>query len=322
MLGLPMGNVTIKSMAYREVTYDMITVWKKQFVDEDNIRPRAVQEVIMQTTRADLLLKVNTFVLLCNTLGQTMSMGTCDLSMLSKVTKYLDLSDMDLCGYVFDCLKETKSAWNPNSKKGFYVGPIILLLFLYVESVRCDSVKIVRGRPAICFWNVDKLRERERVECRTIGLGKGDLQEPFQVLNEASGTSNVGQEKVQGNQGDEFFSGSGENNYFNNKGDTRHASAAKESVGRQNINDVVKKYPENQLVKEWKNKVDDLFNDVSTSEEPKQSQWWYDNAAEIEHTLILVTSHKKFDNSPIAKCSIQMSHEYADFVNRSGRKYF
>ncbi|CAI9290907.1 unnamed protein product [Lactuca saligna] len=197
MLGLPLGNVTIKSMPYREVTDDTITVWRKQFDDEDNIRPRVVQQVIMQSTRADLLFKVNIFLLLCNILGQLMSMGTCDLSMLSKVMKDLDLSDIDWCEYVFDCLKETKSSWNPNRKKGFYVGPIILLMLLYIESVRCNSVKIVRGRPAICFWNVDKLREREIVECRTIGVGMGELQEPIQVINEASGTSNVGQEKVQ-----------------------------------------------------------------------------------------------------------------------------
>ncbi|CAI9297950.1 unnamed protein product [Lactuca saligna] len=88
------------------------------------------------------------------------------------------------------------------------------------------------------------------------------------------------------------------------------------------INDGVKKYPKNQLVKEWKNNVNDLFNEVSTSEEPEQSQWWYDNEAEIERTLILATSHKQFDNSPIANCSIQMLKEYADFVNRYGRKYF
>ena len=97
-------------MADREVTEDTITVWKKQLDDEDNIRTKAVQQVIMQTTRADSLFKVNIFVLMCNTLGQSMSMGTCDLSMLSKVTKDLDLSDIDWCGYVFDCLKETKSA--------------------------------------------------------------------------------------------------------------------------------------------------------------------------------------------------------------------
>ncbi|CAI9263510.1 unnamed protein product [Lactuca saligna] len=84
------------------------------------------------------------------------------------------------------------------------------------------------------------------------------------------------------------------------------------------INDAVKKYPENQLVKEWENKVNDLFSEVSTSEEPEQSQWWYDNEAEIERTLILATTHKQFDNSPIEKCSIQMPQEYADFANRYG----
>ncbi|CAI9297561.1 unnamed protein product [Lactuca saligna] len=88
------------------------------------------------------------------------------------------------------------------------------------------------------------------------------------------------------------------------------------------INDVVKKYPENQLVKEWKNKLNDLFSEVSASEEPEQSQWWYDYEAETERTLILATTHKQFDNSPIEKCSIQMSQEYADFANRSGRKSF
>ncbi|CAI9293449.1 unnamed protein product [Lactuca saligna] len=253
MLGLPLGHVTLKSMPYREVTDDTITIRRKQFEDEDNIIPRAVQQVIMQSTRTDLIFKVNIFVLLCNTLGHSMSMGTCDLSMLSKVTKDLDLSDIDWCGYDFDCLKETKSAWIPNSQKGFYVGPIILLL-------------IVRCRPAICCWNVDKLRERERVECRTIGLGMGELQDPFQVINEASGIGNVGQEKVQGydagyvrckgNQGDDIFSGSGE-------------SVEQKKVLEDKINDAVKKYPENQLVKQWKHKLNDLFSEVSASEEPE-----------------------------------------------------
>ncbi|CAI9303599.1 unnamed protein product [Lactuca saligna] len=323
MLGLPLGNVTIKFMAYREVTEDTIIVWKKQFDDDDNIRPRVVQQVIMQTTRAYLLFKVNIFVLLCNTLGQSMSMGTCDMYMLSKVTKDLDLSDINWCGYVFDCLKETKSAWTPNNKKGFYVGPIILLLVLYVESARYDSVKIVRGKPAICFWNVDKLCERERVECRTIGLSMGELQEPFQVINEASGTSNVGQEKVQGNDaGGVKISDRRCKTTISTIKEMHDMQVQQKKVLEEKINNAIKKYPENQLIKEWKNKVNDLFNEVSASEEPEQSQWWYDNAAEIERMLILATSHKQFDNSPIINYSIQMSQEYADFVNRSGRKYF
>ncbi|CAH1425973.1 unnamed protein product [Lactuca virosa] len=213
LLGLPLGNVAIKSMTYRQVTDDTITVWKKQFNDEDNIRPRAVQQAIMQTTHADLLFKVNIFVLMCNTLGQSMTMGTCGLSMLSNATKDLDLSDIDWCGYVFDCLKDIRSAWNPYNKKGFYVGPIIFLL-------------IVRGGPTVCFWNVDKLHERQRVECRTTGLGMGELPEPFQVINESVATCNIVHKAVQaneagegvklsdgsfkGNEGKEDFSGSGD----------------------------------------------------------------------------------------------------------------
>nr|KAJ0220785.1 hypothetical protein LSAT_V11C200055300 [Lactuca sativa] len=152
--------------------------------------------------------------------GQSISMGTCDLSMLSKVTKDLDLSDIDWCGYVFDCLKETKSAWNPNNKKGFYVGPIILMLVRVGNDAR--GVKSTDGR---CKEMYDMLVQQKKV-----------LEDK--------------------------------------------------------INDAVKKYPKNQLVKEWKNKVNDMFNEVSASEEPVQSQWWYDNEAEIERTLILATSHK------------------------------
>ncbi|CAI9262325.1 unnamed protein product [Lactuca saligna] len=192
-------------MAYRQVTDKAITVWKKQFDDEDNIRPMAVQQAIMQTTR--LLFKVNIFVMLCNTLGQSMSMGTCDLSMLSKVTKDLDLSDIDWCGYVFDCLKDTNSAWNPNNKKGFYIEPIIFLL-----ATDAGSVKISHGWFKATLSTIKEMHDM--------------LMHQNKVLEDK-------------------------------------------------INDTVKKYPENQLVKEWKNKLNDLFNEVSASDEPMQSQFCF-----------------------------------------------
>nr|KAJ0212728.1 hypothetical protein LSAT_V11C400161590 [Lactuca sativa] len=172
------------------------------------------------------------------------------------------------------------------------------------------------------------------VECRTIGLGMGELQDPFQVINEASGTGNVGQEKVQGNdagdvrckgnQGDDIFSGSGESveTTISTIKEMYDMILQQKKVLEDKINDAVKKYLDNQLVKEWKNKVNDLFTEVSASEEPEQSQWWYDNEAEIERTLILATTNKQFDNSPIAKCSILMSQEYVDFANRSRTKCF
>ncbi|CAI9284313.1 unnamed protein product [Lactuca saligna] len=133
-------------------------------------------------------------------------------------------------------------------------------------------------------------------------MGMGGLQEPFQIINEASGTSNVGQEKVQGNdaggvkisdrmckgnQGEGIFSGSRESveTPISTIKEMHDMLVQQKKVLEDKINDAVKKYPENKLVKEWKNKVNDLFNEVSASD-------------------------------------IQMSQEYANFVNRSGRKSF
>ncbi|CAH1421788.1 unnamed protein product [Lactuca virosa] len=190
LLGLPLGNVAIKSMAYTQVTDDTITVWKKQFDDEDNIKPRAVQQIIIQTTHANLLYK-----------------------------------------------------------------------------------------------NVDKRCERERVEFRTIGLGMGEMQEPFPVINESAATGNIVHETIQAN----------------------------EAGKRINLSDGSFKGNEPK---------EDFNGCGNTIEESVQSQWWYDNKAEIERSLILATSRKQFNNSPIPNYSIQMSKDYADIVNGSARKSF
>ncbi|KAL4556920.1 hypothetical protein LXL04_035087 [Taraxacum kok-saghyz] len=134
----------------------------------------------------DLMFKVNIFVLLCNTLGKTNSMGTCDVSMLPKVTTDLDLSNFDWCSYVLKCVEDTRFSWNESSATSYYFGPIILLTFLYVECVRFDGFKIERGIPAICYWTVDNMRKREDLELKSVGLGNGEILENIGANQEES----------------------------------------------------------------------------------------------------------------------------------------
>ncbi|CAI9279196.1 unnamed protein product [Lactuca saligna] len=107
------------------------------------------------------------------------SMGTCDVSMLSRVSEDLDLSDIDWCSYVLECLKNTKHAWNSMSDTSYYVGPIVLLTLIYLEHVSCDAVTIDRGRPVICLWDVETMHLREEYEIRNGGIGSGELQDPY-----------------------------------------------------------------------------------------------------------------------------------------------
>ncbi|CAH1415276.1 unnamed protein product [Lactuca virosa] len=179
MLGLPLGNVNINSLNFTPAQEKPVDLWFAQFNSENDIRPKGVQRAIKILKDVGLLFKVNFLVLIRNTLGQSKSMGTCDVSMLAKVLEDLDLSDIDWCSYVLECLKNTKHAWNPMNDTSYYVGPIILLTLVYLEHVSCDAVTIDRGRPAICFWDVETIRLHEEYEIRNGGLGTGDLQEPY-----------------------------------------------------------------------------------------------------------------------------------------------
>lgn len=173
--GLPLEETYTELLQFREKDDDTVALWKEQFQGSSDIRPKGIQKATLNTTEPDLIFKVNLFGLLCNIIGQSKSIGTCDLSMLSKVRKDLDLKEIDWCSYVLKGLKDTRWAWNPNSDTSYYVGPILLLMLLYLEYVHCDEVPVQRGTPSICFWNVDEMRKRELWELSHGGFGLGDL---------------------------------------------------------------------------------------------------------------------------------------------------
>lgn len=133
LLGLPLEETYIYTelLQFREKDDDTVALWKEQFQGSSDIRPKGIQKATINTTEPDLIFKVNLFVLLCNIIGQSKGMGTCDLSMLSKVRKDLDLKEIDWCSYVLKGLKDTRWAWNPNSDTSYYVGPILLLVVSY-----------------------------------------------------------------------------------------------------------------------------------------------------------------------------------------------
>ncbi|KAL4592180.1 hypothetical protein LXL04_005166 [Taraxacum kok-saghyz] len=186
LLGLPLGRVKIDDMEYRSKEDKTVDDWYDQFDGRKDIRPHAVKEAMTCAEHLDLMFKVNLFVLLCNTLGKTNSMGTCDVSTLPKVTKDLDLSNFDWCSNVLKCLEDTRFSWNESSATSYYFGHIIRLTLLYVECVRFDGFKIEHGIPAICYWTVDNMRKREELELNSIGLGNGEILENIGANKEES----------------------------------------------------------------------------------------------------------------------------------------
>lgn len=167
LLGLPLGDKNILELTSNDGGDDTLDKWKEQFKQENDIRPKGVLKMIMQSRQADLMFRLNILVLICNTLGESVSMGTCDLSILNKVISSFDLANIDRCGYIIECLKNTVPIWQRSSKKPYFSEPITFLTdcdlmewmwreggHLYVARMLlpCDSVKRLRWHQVHLAW--------------------------------------------------------------------------------------------------------------------------------------------------------------------------
>ncbi|CAH1454220.1 unnamed protein product [Lactuca virosa] len=251
MLGLPLGNVNINSLNFTPAQDKTVDLWSAQFNSENDISPKGVQRAIKRLKDVGLLFKVNFLVLICNTLGQSKSMSTCDVSMLAKVSEDLDLSDIDWCSYVLECLKNTKNAWNPMSDTSYYVGPIVLLT------------------------DVETIRSREEYEIRNGGLGTGELQEPYIPQDDKAENVNSLNGSVE-----EYLSAI--ESMFNKLVADNHLMDSK-------LLEAIEKHPLICDFYEWKAKIRIFFDEASAkyeagscSNDPNHieplSQWWSDNS--------------------------------------------
>lgn len=108
ILGFPLGKVDINSFHNNPNQDTTVQTWKKQFTEDNDIRLRGIQSVMSRILYYGLIYKFYFFVLICNTLGKSKSMSACDLSIIDKVSHDLDLSDIDQCSYILQCLNDKK----------------------------------------------------------------------------------------------------------------------------------------------------------------------------------------------------------------------
>ncbi|CAH1431617.1 unnamed protein product [Lactuca virosa] len=244
-------------------------------------------------------------------------MGTCDVSMLSRVSEDLDLSDIDWCSYVLECLKNTKHAWNSMSDTSYYVGHIVLLTLIYLEHVSCDAVTIDCGRPAICFCDVETMHLHEEYEIRNGGIGSGELQDPYIPHDDNAENVNSANGSVE-----EYLSTI--ESMFNKLVEDNHLLHSK-------LVDAIERHPPVCDFYEWQVKLRIFLNEESmkygggssthADSVGPLSQWWLDNAEQITRSCQMAeNSVKSFHNSPFPNWSIGMTQEFADIISNSPLK--
>ncbi|GKA59122.1 hypothetical protein Tco_0758435 [Tanacetum coccineum] len=114
--------------------------------------------------------------------------GRVSTKLLKRITEDVDISDIDWCGYILDCLHISKKNWKDvKTRKNFYYRP----LTFYVCSTGLDNLSrpflVLRHRPALRSWNTTTMRKRIKMETETRRLGKLEHHEEFDPEEEQDG---------------------------------------------------------------------------------------------------------------------------------------
>ncbi|CAH1453776.1 unnamed protein product [Lactuca virosa] len=188
---------------------------------------------------------------------------------------------------------------------------------LYLEHVSCDAVTIDRGRPAICFWDVETICLREEYEIRNGGIRTGELQDPYIPQDDNAENVNLANGSVE--------------EYLSNIESMFNKLVEDNNLLDSKLVEAIERHPLICDFDEWKSKIRIFLNDASakygggSSNDSGNigplSQWWSDNAEQINRSCQMAkNSVKSFHNSPFPNWSIGMTLEFADIISNSPLK--
>ncbi|CAI9282508.1 unnamed protein product [Lactuca saligna] len=193
MLGLPYRGSLLSNMDYISENNEesFMFEWKKQYGNIDKLRLKQLRNELVRTSAADDNFRINFLVLFINTFYESTSMGKCNLNQLYLIRRDTDLSSIDWCNFIVNCLVMTKKVYNPEKKPSFFYGPTTYLMIRFLEN---------------------SLQENG-------GFGCGDVSETY--VEEESQESEYNEEKSDDDEdefdGDEDLSGEDEEEFDVNK---------------------------------------------------------------------------------------------------------
>ncbi|XP_021758734.1 titin-like [Chenopodium quinoa] len=119
---------------------------------------------------ANEIFVIDFIVLAVNCLMKCSQSIHCHYKFLHSFRDCYEIKEFNWCKYVLDSLIDTSSDWK-NNTKGFYKGPLPLIMLFYFDRVQRKNISPPRTPPLICVWNKDMVYERMKLENKGYGLG-------------------------------------------------------------------------------------------------------------------------------------------------------
>lgn len=127
VMGLPMGGENIKELESCAYNDPVLQQWKAQY-PKKLYSAKAYSRLINETEEDDIMFRLNFLILFINTFVESKLMGTCEVKIVEKLIPISDVSCLDWCQYMIDCLETKKYCWKRDDRTCYYTGPMTLLL--------------------------------------------------------------------------------------------------------------------------------------------------------------------------------------------------
>ncbi|GJY03490.1 hypothetical protein Tco_0369430 [Tanacetum coccineum] len=142
------------------------------FLEEIALKDIQVNDIASKLVGAqevNFIFEVNFLTLFTNTMGMSYGLkGHICLDVVRRLREDCVITDIDWCGYIYDCLKDNKLLTGTNH----YLGPLAFLFLLYLDSTKFNRFSVVRTRPTIRKWSSYSMKQRQELELndRVLGL--------------------------------------------------------------------------------------------------------------------------------------------------------
>nr|GEU52148.1 hypothetical protein [Tanacetum cinerariifolium] len=178
ILGVPFGGYSLFDLDEREADHEFVRKWTGQFypLELKKVRVNDIARKLIAAQEIYFLFKVNFLTLFTNTMGKADGLkGQICLDVVRRLHEDFVISDIDWCGYIYDCLQDSKLLGGTNH----YLGPLTFLILLNLDSTKFDKFLVVRTRPAIRNWSSYLMKQRQELELKDHVVGLLDLHDEW-----------------------------------------------------------------------------------------------------------------------------------------------
>ncbi|KAD6794592.1 hypothetical protein E3N88_05488 [Mikania micrantha] len=126
LLGVPKGGIDLKNVNPTKNLCKKIQEWRNLYTN-DYISPSELVKRFAEAGDDDSFnFKLDFLMLFLSTIVECHAHGKCKLDVLNYLADDTDISKVNWCSYIIDCIEKCKSGWLPNTKSPFK-GPLAVL---------------------------------------------------------------------------------------------------------------------------------------------------------------------------------------------------